>query len=83
VLVDKDSAKIEANWYPYTAEKYRLFSNLTVHQFSDGLLSFVRFALAGMKLERYAQKARRELQPKSRPAARDAEVEQQPRQGSA
>ena len=30
VLVDKDSAKIEANWYPYTKEKYRLFTNLTV-----------------------------------------------------
>lgn len=65
VLIDKDSKKIEANWYPYTGEKYRLFSNLTVNQFGDGLLSFVRFALAGMKLESYAGKARRE--PRSRP----------------
>ena len=57
VLVDKDSAKIEANWYPYTKEKYRLFTNLTVNLFGDGLGSFVRFALAGLKLERYSNKA--------------------------
>ncbi len=57
VLVDKDSSKIEANWYPYTKEKYRLFTNLTVNLFGDGLRSFVRFALAGLKLERYSNKA--------------------------
>jgi aldehyde dehydrogenase (NAD+) len=59
VLIDKDSAKIEANWFPYTAEKYRLFSALTESQFGDGVRSFVRFVLAGMRLEKYAQKARR------------------------
>jgi aldehyde dehydrogenase (NAD+) len=59
VLLDKDSKKIEANWYPYTAEKYRLFTNLTVNLFGDGLRSFVRFLLAGLKLESYANKARR------------------------
>ena len=47
VLIDKDSAKIEANWYPYTREKYRLFSDLTVNLFSDGLRSFAKFALSG------------------------------------
>jgi hypothetical protein len=26
VLIDKDSKKIEANWYPYTAEKYLRFN---------------------------------------------------------
>ncbi len=57
VLIDKDSAKIEANWYPYTKEKYRLFSDLTVNLFSDGLGAFVKFAIAGLKLERYSNKA--------------------------
>jgi len=57
VLVDKDSAKIEANWYPYTAEKYRLFTDMTVNLFSGGLLSLVRFAVAGLKLESYSKKA--------------------------
>jgi aldehyde dehydrogenase (NAD+) len=60
VLVDKDGAKVEANWYPYTGEKYRLFTDLTVNLFGDGLRSFVRFLLAGLELERYANKARRE-----------------------
>jgi acyl-CoA reductase-like NAD-dependent aldehyde dehydrogenase len=59
VLVDKDSKKIEANWYPYTAEKYRLFTNLTVNLFGDGVRAFVKFLVAGLKLESYANKAKR------------------------
>jgi aldehyde dehydrogenase (NAD+) len=59
VLIDKDSAKIEANWYPYTREKYRLFTDMMVHLFSDGPRAFVRFARAGLKLERYVSRARR------------------------
>jgi aldehyde dehydrogenase (NAD+) len=60
VLIDKDSAKIEANWYPYTAEKYRLFTELTVSLFGDGWRNWVRFARVGLRLERYAKKASRE-----------------------
>ena len=61
VLIDKDSAKIEANWYPYTKEKYRLFTDLTVNLFGRrGLSRLVRFALSGLKLERYSGRARRE-----------------------
>ena len=60
VLVDTDSKKIEANWYPYTAEKYRLFTALTVNLFGErGLKRLVKFALAGLKLERYSQRAKR------------------------
>jgi aldehyde dehydrogenase (NAD+) len=54
VLIDKDSAKIEANWYPYTKRKYQLFTDLTVNLFSGGLLSLAKFALSGLKLERYS-----------------------------
>jgi len=60
VLVDKDSAKIEANWYPYTSEKYRLFTDLTVNLFSGGIVSFLKFALSGLKLESYSKKASKE-----------------------
>jgi aldehyde dehydrogenase (NAD+) len=57
VLVDKDSKKIEANWYPYTREKYQLFTNLTVNLFGlRGLKRLVKFALAGLKLERYSNR---------------------------
>jgi acyl-CoA reductase-like NAD-dependent aldehyde dehydrogenase len=58
VLVDKDSKKIEANWYPYTSEKYRLFTALTVNLFSGrGPLKLIKFALSGLKLESYSKKA--------------------------
>jgi delta 1-pyrroline-5-carboxylate dehydrogenase len=57
VLVDKDSAKIEANWYPYTREKYRLFTDLMVNLFGRSPLRLARFALAGLRLERYSKQA--------------------------
>jgi len=57
VLVDKDSAKIEANWYPYTKEKYRIFTEMMVNLFSGGVVNFVKFGLSGMKLESYSKKA--------------------------
>ena len=60
VLIDKDSAKIEANWYPYTSEKYRIFTDMMVHLFSGGVANFVKFALTGMKLESYSKKAAKE-----------------------
>ena len=58
VLIDKDSKKIEANWYPYTAEKYRRFNALIDALFgSQGVKRLVRFAIAGLKLESYSNKA--------------------------
>lgn len=60
VLVDKNSSKIEANWYPYTPEKYRLFGDMMVALFSGGIANFLRFARSGMKLEKYSNEAARE-----------------------
>ncbi len=57
VLIDKDSNKIEANWYPYTSEKYRLFTELVVALFGKGKLRLLDFARAGMKLEKYSNDA--------------------------
>jgi delta 1-pyrroline-5-carboxylate dehydrogenase len=57
VLIDKDSSKIESNWFPYTKKKYELFSNLTVNLFSTGLRSFFKFLIAGLTLESYSNKA--------------------------
>ena len=56
IIVDKDSAKIEANWYPYTPTKYQLFTQMTVNLFKGGLAGLVGFAIAGLKLEQYADK---------------------------
>ncbi|MCC7440967.1 MAG: aldehyde dehydrogenase family protein [Bdellovibrionales bacterium] len=56
VLIDKDSTKVEANWYPLTAAKYQVFSRMMVALFSGGFLNFIRFAIAGMGLEGLAGK---------------------------
>ncbi len=56
ILIDANSSKIEANWYPYTAEKYRLFDLMTLNYFGRGLRSFIKFAFYGMQLESLAQK---------------------------
>lgn len=57
VLIDKQSNKIEANWFPYTSEKYSLFQQLILAMVG-GVKSFVNFATTGTKLESAAQKPR-------------------------
>lgn len=59
VLIDKQSGKIEANWYPYTRRKYELFRKLLGALFTPKLTRFIRIAIAGLKLESEAQKKRR------------------------
>lgn len=59
VLIDKDSAKIEANWYPYTRRKYELFTDLTVNLFSRGPVAFAKFLVSALRLESYSGKAKR------------------------
>lgn len=60
ILIDKNSSKIEANWYPYTTKKYKLFEQLTLAAFMKGPISFIKFALSGMKLESHSQKLKRD-----------------------
>ncbi|MCP4024120.1 MAG: hypothetical protein GY729_19920, partial [Desulfobacteraceae bacterium] len=44
-------------WFPYTKEKYRLFSNLTKALYSPGKLApFIKGAIHGLKLEHYVGK---------------------------
>jgi acyl-CoA reductase-like NAD-dependent aldehyde dehydrogenase len=59
VLVDSDSKKIEANWYPYTKTKYSLFSGLTQALFSLGIKKWIGLVRYGLPLEGHAQKAKR------------------------
>lgn len=59
ILVDKDSKKIEANWYPYTQTKYNNFKGLIAALFGHtGITKLIKFAMAGLKLEGDAQKPR-------------------------
>lgn len=56
ILVDKNSAKMEANWFPYTPHKFRLFTDLTTRIYSPGLWSFIKAAVSGLKLEGYVKR---------------------------
>jgi acyl-CoA reductase-like NAD-dependent aldehyde dehydrogenase len=58
LLIDSDSAKIEANWYPYTARKYELFTKLIDALFSRSPLRLLKFAFFGLLLENEAKKPR-------------------------
>ena len=56
VLIDKNSSKMEANWFPYTPTKYRLLSDLTRNLYSPGAVSLIRGMITGLKLEHYVKK---------------------------
>ena len=58
ILIDKQSDIIEPNWYPYTARKYQIFSDLIDVLFTKSPLKLIRLALTGMKLEGEAKKSR-------------------------
>lgn len=59
IIFDKQSKKIEANWFPYTKKKYDLFGNLIAAIVTKNpLLKLIRIALAGLPLESFAQKPR-------------------------
>ncbi|MBX7255276.1 MAG: aldehyde dehydrogenase family protein [Candidatus Hydrogenedentes bacterium] len=58
ILVDKQSAKLEPNWYPYTKEKYAALSKLIDAAYSGGIMGLIRTAIVGMRLESLARKQR-------------------------
>lgn len=66
ILIDKDSKKIEANWYPYTTTKYRLFDQMTEALFQTGIARWLRFARAGLQLEKHADQAGKDRGPRQR-----------------
>ncbi len=57
ILADRNSAKMEANWFPYTPRKFRLFTDLTSHIYTPGLWSFIKAAVSGLKLEGYVKRS--------------------------
>jgi aldehyde dehydrogenase (NAD+) len=59
ILVDKNSGKMEANWFPYTRRKFQLFTELTTAIYSPGLWSVVKAAVSGLKLEGYVKKLKK------------------------
>lgn len=59
IIVDKQSSKLEANWYPFTRKKFDLLGKLIdaimVH---NPVVKLIKIALAGLPLESHAQKPR-------------------------
>ena len=57
ILIDKDSAKMEANWFPYTTKKYNIFSDFTKAIYSPGKITgLIKGAVHGLRLETYVGK---------------------------
>jgi acyl-CoA reductase-like NAD-dependent aldehyde dehydrogenase len=56
ILVDKNSSRMEANWFPYTPRKFSLFTDLTTQIYSPGAWSFLKAAVSGLKLESTVKK---------------------------
>lgn len=60
VVIDKQSSKLEANWYPYTEKKYKKFQKLIDAIFrNSGIIGLIKVAIAGMSVESEAQKPRK------------------------
>ena len=55
ILVDKNSAKKEPIWYPYTEEKYQLISDLIDASIEGGLKGFLKTAMIGLKLDKFTK----------------------------
>ena len=55
ILVDKQSKLIEPHWYPFTARKYFLLTDIVTSYFSKDK-NWVKFAISGLKLDTIGNK---------------------------
>jgi len=58
IIIDRQGGKLEANWYPYTKEKYALFTKLIDYAFHDSQLKMLWAAVVGLKLESLIKKTK-------------------------
>lgn len=58
VMIDKQGPKHEVTWYPYTSEKYRMFSDMIDLIYSRSIVGFLKGVMLGMKFEKVCQKDR-------------------------
>ncbi len=56
VIIDKSSSKIESHWYPYTTNKYKLFSKMLIAKEKRSLMGVIRLVIATIRLESHAKK---------------------------
>lgn len=58
IMIDKQSNKQEVTWYPYSAEKYTLLSQMISEIYGGGLLSYVKGIMTALKFEKLCQRDR-------------------------
>jgi aldehyde dehydrogenase (NAD+) len=58
VLIDGGGSKVEANWYPYTAGKYKRFVHFLTALYTPKFGRIVRIAWHGLRLEAFSQRPR-------------------------
>jgi len=56
IIIDGGHNKTDANWYPYTAQKYKLFQKMTFGLLGGRMSGLKDFALHGLKLESLSNK---------------------------
>lgn len=54
VMSEDNDGGFEPNWHPYDETKHQLLEKLLVNRFGERLGGLPRFALAGLRLERYS-----------------------------
>lgn len=58
VMFDKQSGRLELNWYPYSKEKYGLMSKLIETVYSGDPFALLKVAAIGVKLEKLSKTKR-------------------------
>jgi acyl-CoA reductase-like NAD-dependent aldehyde dehydrogenase len=58
IMIDRNSNKQEVTWYPYSAEKYAMLSQMIGLLYGGGAGNFIKGVLTAVKFEKLCQKAR-------------------------
>ena len=58
IQVDRNSNRLEGYWYPYSKEKFELFSTIMEAAFGGGAFGLFKTIFNGLKLERFSRRHR-------------------------
>lgn len=58
VMIDRDSSRLEAYWFPYLPEKFELIMKVFESAFDGGIVNLLKTAWTGLKLELLSRRHR-------------------------
>ncbi len=58
IMIDRDSSRLEAYWFPYMPEKFNLIMRVFESAFESGPVALLKTALTGLKLELLSRRHR-------------------------